>query len=453
MATAKAQSEKEKGNAAFKAGDYANAIGHYTAAIIADGKDHTFPLNRAAAYLKLGKYVSPDLRPGDQMLILFFRNEDAERDCTAALSLSALNAKALFRRGQARLGMEKLDEALSDLTQALKREPANEAVKAEIKKVNDLLEKRKAKVRGFPLSVGEVFPTTVKAAKQKAEFSTSIPSPNRRRVPITIVEPSSPAPPAKVQPRATQTRSTPIATNEAASSSIIDTLQPVSTRSLKPTQSPPAATSPPAASTTPLNPSSAVQSTAPAPPKPEQPRSFKDAKQARETVKPSRVGGGIFRASGESTVFPTRISPTTTPENSMTLSTNGIEQLNPVSPAKAPTTCFEFSRAWEAAGTLEERWGIALSTRPGSLPALFKTSLEPSLLASILGVFQTVLATGDRSAGASVREYMDAFAHVERFETVVLFLSRAEKSVAKGVWESLGVGKEEAGRVWAKVWV
>jgi Flp pilus assembly protein TadD len=46
-----------KGNAAFKVGDYPGAIGHYTAAILADRSDATFPLNRAAAYLKLGKYV------------------------------------------------------------------------------------------------------------------------------------------------------------------------------------------------------------------------------------------------------------------------------------------------------------------------------------------------------------------------------------------------------------
>jgi hypothetical protein len=33
------------------------AIGHYTAAIIADRMSATFLLNRAAAYLKLGKFV------------------------------------------------------------------------------------------------------------------------------------------------------------------------------------------------------------------------------------------------------------------------------------------------------------------------------------------------------------------------------------------------------------
>lgn len=63
-AKAKAKTAKENGNNAFKAGDYPAAIGHYTQAILADNKDVTYPLNRAAAYLKLGKYVSSvNLRP------------------------------------------------------------------------------------------------------------------------------------------------------------------------------------------------------------------------------------------------------------------------------------------------------------------------------------------------------------------------------------------------------
>lgn len=63
-----------QGNTAFKAGDYPKAIGacniivlpcyasdesvgFYAEAITLDRTDVTFPLNRAAAYLKLGKYV------------------------------------------------------------------------------------------------------------------------------------------------------------------------------------------------------------------------------------------------------------------------------------------------------------------------------------------------------------------------------------------------------------
>ena len=102
-----------QGNAAFKAADYPTAIGHYTNAILADSSDHTFFLNRAAAYLKLGKYVHSRsipklLHAADQ---LFRRIEDAERDCTKVLALNPSNVKALFRRGQARKTLGSLDDA------------------------------------------------------------------------------------------------------------------------------------------------------------------------------------------------------------------------------------------------------------------------------------------------------------------------------------------------------
>jgi len=57
-----------QGNAAFKAGKYAEAVGHYTAAAQADPSDATFFLNRAAAYLKLSKCVSP---PPSNIPIIF----------------------------------------------------------------------------------------------------------------------------------------------------------------------------------------------------------------------------------------------------------------------------------------------------------------------------------------------------------------------------------------------
>ena len=81
------------------------AIGHYTAAIIADRTDATFPLNRAAAYLRLGKYVGIARTEG---FVLFSqrlsRRQDAARDCSSALVLDALNIKALFRLVQAIVG-------------------------------------------------------------------------------------------------------------------------------------------------------------------------------------------------------------------------------------------------------------------------------------------------------------------------------------------------------------
>lgn len=47
--------EKQKGNHAFASKDWATAVGHYTAAQIADPTEPTIPLNRAMAYIKLSK--------------------------------------------------------------------------------------------------------------------------------------------------------------------------------------------------------------------------------------------------------------------------------------------------------------------------------------------------------------------------------------------------------------
>jgi hypothetical protein len=91
------------------------------------------------------------------------RNEDAERDCSAVLTLSKSNAKGLFRRAQARVGMGKLSEAqegvwflavrpncaliiLLDLKEAAKLEPANQSVKQELSKVAELIQQASAKV-------------------------------------------------------------------------------------------------------------------------------------------------------------------------------------------------------------------------------------------------------------------------------------------------------------------
>ena len=103
---------RSQGNAAFKAGDFPTAVGHYSVAFLADPSNPTYPLNRAAAYLKLGKWVqdvacnSPLDHPFSES-----RFEDAARDCSTALKLDPENVKAWFRRGQAELALEALDEA------------------------------------------------------------------------------------------------------------------------------------------------------------------------------------------------------------------------------------------------------------------------------------------------------------------------------------------------------
>ena len=53
------------------------------------------------------------------------RFEDAESDCSSALKLDSLSAKALLRRGVARMGLSKYDLARKDFTQVVALEPKN----------------------------------------------------------------------------------------------------------------------------------------------------------------------------------------------------------------------------------------------------------------------------------------------------------------------------------------
>ncbi|KZS86930.1 TPR-like protein [Sistotremastrum niveocremeum HHB9708] len=203
MSTSKsAQAHKEKGNASFKAGNYAEAVGHYSAAIVADRKEPTYPLNRAAAYLKLGK------------------NEDAERDCTTCLGLSPTNVKALFRRGQARAALGRTEDAILDFREILKLEPKNEPAKEELAKAE-----QKSKGKGKALSQPKPSPTVEPIVK-----------PIRRRVPITIVE-ESPVP-ASSSP--SDPPSSPIQPQAAEPSSIVetDTLRAVQTRKISTSEKP-----------------------------------------------------------------------------------------------------------------------------------------------------------------------------------------------------------------------
>ena len=86
---AEAEARKEEGNAAFRAGRYEEAARQYSAALQLDPRCAVYWANRAMAYLKLGSYGA------------------AEADCDEALKLE-LSAKALLRRGSARLAQVRM---------------------------------------------------------------------------------------------------------------------------------------------------------------------------------------------------------------------------------------------------------------------------------------------------------------------------------------------------------
>ncbi|TDL23198.1 hypothetical protein BD410DRAFT_787515 [Rickenella mellea] len=393
MASVDAQKAKDMGNAAFKAAQYPEAIGHYTTAVLANPTDPTYPLNRAAAYLKLGKY------------------EDAERDCTTVLRLKHGHVKGLYRRAQARIELAKFDEAEQDLREALQSEPNNEPVKTELKKLEAL---------------------RVQSKKTGHKSSQEL---NRRRVPIEVVEPSSSQAGSTSPPKR---RRVPIEIVESSTArpSTIDVghdLNPVSTRTLSPTPN------------VPLPKSSGSTSSVASP----RVAASKAPEVPSDRPKP-KVGGGIFRRTGNHTVVQSpkednnaklsKSADDTTVKQSTSAHLESASLVSVSVAPKSPMTLFSFRRAWEAHDDPTDRWNLIQKIQPTYLPTLFQTSLEPTLLVSIVETFQSLVSAEDASDEDKemVNDYMKWFAKIPRFETVVLFLSSREKSLVRSVCMATG---------------
>ncbi|KAF9557106.1 hypothetical protein CPC08DRAFT_764806 [Agrocybe pediades] len=164
----RAEKEKEAGNAAYRRGEYEEAVKLYEKAYEIEPEVPHYQLNLAAAHLKLNNWI------------------EAEKACTNALAQHPLNVKGLFRRGKARSmmyadamqatggaangkstksntsnlnakkkrdrerereAMAKRDGAIEDLRAALRVQPTNEDA---IRELSDLL---------FPDSNGAAAPT------------------------------------------------------------------------------------------------------------------------------------------------------------------------------------------------------------------------------------------------------------------------------------------------------
>lgn len=121
---------KEAGTALYKAGEFAKAGGKYAAALellppapaSAEDEDmrQKLRLNLAQCYIKLSSFRA------------------AEALCDAVLAADPNCAKALFRRGQARLGRDALPEALADLLAACKLDPKSRELRTEYDELKKL---------------------------------------------------------------------------------------------------------------------------------------------------------------------------------------------------------------------------------------------------------------------------------------------------------------------------
>ncbi|EFJ43133.1 hypothetical protein VOLCADRAFT_121451 [Volvox carteri f. nagariensis] len=112
-----AEVEKDAGNAAVKAGDWAEAVARYTAALDLDPGLVAAANNRSLALLRLG------------------RCEEAEADCCKVLEVEPNNVKALLRRATARSAAGRPTEAVGDLQAVLALEPHNKEAAKELAKL------------------------------------------------------------------------------------------------------------------------------------------------------------------------------------------------------------------------------------------------------------------------------------------------------------------------------
>jgi len=385
---------KELGNAAFRAGKWDESIGHYTVAILADGSNLTYPLNRAAAYLKLGK------------------NEDAERDCTTVLCLDGTNTKALYRRAQARTAMGKASGAQNDLNHALRLDPSNTTIKSDLEK---LLERQSIATSSIVTSTSEAMH-------------------RRERIPIAIVDDCSselhtytfPAPPLQQQNTKTHSYTTSDGVGCWKGRYTVDSDNNTSVPlpwgpldQLSPLPSPKIITSPTASSLS--SRSGPVAACGPA-------------------TGPLRSVGG-------------EISHSTSSSSDLVLS--GAQSpnvnVNQTPTVRTPSTLFEFTQRWNSVTSSAQKWEIIKSIPLSAVRHLFGQALTPPLVLAIVDCIQCMLyeVSGSLSlhqiATLEARAFVSALPSVDRFSIVVMLLPCADKVKITGLLHVLGVARSAWG--------
>jgi len=148
-----AVAEKERGNAAFKAGNWDKAIEKYTRGLQLDPENCVLSANRAMALLKKGQFAA------------------AEIDCSLALSIDPTYVKAFQRRASARTGLKRFGEAVTDYDEVLRLEPGNKAAQTERVKLLEIMrEGQKKDVKAKPAF--QDFKNNIKNALKSSDVET-----------------------------------------------------------------------------------------------------------------------------------------------------------------------------------------------------------------------------------------------------------------------------------------
>ncbi|KAJ0962077.1 hypothetical protein J5N97_029905 [Dioscorea zingiberensis] len=107
-----ADEAKAKGNAAFSAGRFDEAIAHFTTAIELSPTNHVLFSNRSAAYASLGRFA------------------DALSDALKTVELKPDWSKGYSRLGAANVGLGSFNDAIAAYKKGLELDPNNEALKS-----------------------------------------------------------------------------------------------------------------------------------------------------------------------------------------------------------------------------------------------------------------------------------------------------------------------------------
>lgn len=140
---------KAKGNDAFKAKKYQEAIDWYTKAIAENPNGEPAGAvysNRAASWQGLGNF------------------QKALEDSEQCIRVRPDWLKGYFRKGVALQSMDRLDEAQGAFSQALKTEPNNQEVMEKLQAVNNLLKERNEKAKA----------QSCKTAEEAKQFGNSL---------------------------------------------------------------------------------------------------------------------------------------------------------------------------------------------------------------------------------------------------------------------------------------
>ncbi|KAK3041061.1 hypothetical protein RJ639_026858 [Escallonia herrerae] len=134
-----ADEAKAKGNAAFSAGDYPDAIRHFTAAIELSPTNHVLYSNRSAAHASLNQYT------------------EALADAGKTVELKPDWPKGYSRLGAAHIGLHNYHDAVSAYKKGLEFDPNNEALKSGLSDAQSAMNRARAPPMSSSSPFGDAF--------------------------------------------------------------------------------------------------------------------------------------------------------------------------------------------------------------------------------------------------------------------------------------------------------